>query len=164
MMNQKTATVSTILSVLEERGVEFELNGPVNVGDVLTDADKTKIREIIFAGFRAGKIEMAEESKAKYAEDSALKSYVSGLVNNWIRKEKTLNGGNTYQAKNPGSRAGSGDEKIREMKKLLSQVTDPTKRQLIESAISQRQAEIAAEKAPAIDVSKLPEHLRDLLK
>ena len=164
MMNQRTATCSTILSVLADRGVNYELNGETPISEVLNETDRAKIREIVFAGFRNGKIEMAEESKEKYKEDSALKSYVSGLVNNWIRKAPEFNGGSKYVAKNPGSRSGSGDEQVREMKKLLGQTTDPSKKQLVQSAIDARLAEIAAEKAPTIDASKLPEHLRDLLK
>lgn len=163
MMNQRTATVQTILSVLQDRGVSYELNGETSMSDVLTETDRAKVREIVFAGFRSGKIEMSEEGKAKYAEESALKAYVSGLVNNWIRKAPEFNGGNKYVAKNPGSRQGSGDEQIREMRKLLGQTTDPTKKQIIQSAIDKRKSEILADKAPAIDVSKLPEHLRDLV-
>jgi hypothetical protein len=164
MMNQKTATVQACLAVLNERGVKYELNGSVNIGDVLTDADKAKIRDVVFAGFKTGQIEMAEESKAKYGDDKALKSYVSGLVNNWIRKAKEFNNGQAYQAKNPGSRAGSSDEQIKEMKKLLNTTTDPKIKATIQTEIDARQAELVFASAPSIDVSKLPESLRHLVK
>jgi len=164
MMNQKTAVVTITLSVLKERGQDYELGGDISISDVLSDADKAKIRDQVFAGFRAGKIEMSEDSKPKYTEDKDLKSYVSGLVNNWHRKAKEFNSGAKYEAKNPGSRAGSGDEKIREMKKLLGQVTDPTAKKMIEEEIANRQEEIAATNAPTIDASKLPEALRHLVK
>lgn len=164
MMNQRTATVNTLLAVLRDRGVDFELNGPKNISEVLTDADKKKAQDLIFAGFKAEKIEMAEESKVKYSDDKALKSYVTGLVNNWIRKAPEFNAGSRYQAKNPGSRAGSGDEQIKEMKKLLSVTTDPKARQKIQEEIDARQSEILYAAQPQIDVSKLPENLRHLVK
>lgn len=164
MMNQRQATVQTLLSVLSDRGVNYELNGPKNISEVLTDADKVKARDLIFAGFKAGRIEMSEESKGKYTDDKALKSYVTGLVNNWIRKAKEFNNGHTYTAKNPGSRAGSQDEQIKEMKKLLSITTDPAAKSAIQSEIDARQSEILYSTQPQIDVSKLPESLRHLAR
>ena len=164
MMNQRTATVQACLAVLKERGQHYELNGGVNIGEVLTEADKAKIRDVVFAGFKTGKIEMSEESKDKYSDDKALKSYVSGLVNNWIRKAPEFNNGSKYQAKNPGSRAGSSDEQIKEMKKLLSTTTDPRIKATIQAEIDARQAELVFASAPSIDVSKLPESLRHLVK
>lgn len=160
-MNQRQATVSTILAVLEERGVSYELNGETPISEVLTDKDRALVRDTLFAMFRAGQVEMAEESKAKYSDDKDLKNYVSGLVNNWIRKAPEFNNNSKYVAKNPGSRQGSSDEMIKEMRKLLSQTQDPTKRQLIQNAIAQRQEEIKPK--TEIDVSKLPAHLRDLV-
>lgn len=164
MMNQRTATVQACLAVLKERGQSYELNGSVNIGDVLTEADRAKIRDVVFTGFKAGKIEMSEESKAKYGDDKALKSYVSGLVNNWIRKAPEFNNGSKYQAKNPGSRAGSSDEQIKEMKKLLNTTTDATIKATIQAEIDARQAELVSASAPQIDVDKLPASLRHLVK
>ena len=164
MMTQKKAVVSIILSTLSARGVNYELGGDVPVNDVLTDADKTTIRDFLFTGFRKGEIEMKADAKAKAHDDSYLKSYVSGLLNNWVRKEKEFNCGNVYKAKNPGSRAGSGDEQIREMKKLLSQVTDAEQKKTIQAAIDARMAEIKPSVKTEIDFSKLPESLRHLAK
>lgn len=163
-MTQKKAVVSIILSTLSARGVNYELGGSVAVNDVLTDADKTTIRDFLFAGFRKGEIEMKADAKAKAGDDSYLKSYVSGLLNNWVRKEKEFNCGNTYKAKNPGSRAGSGDEQVKEMKKLLNQVTDPQQKATIQSAIDARMSEIKPSVKTEIDFSKIPESLRHLAK
>lgn len=160
-MNQREATCNTILSVLNERGFTYELDGETPIGDVLTTEDKSKVREILFVMFRANKIDF--KSPEKLADDKYLKDYISGLVNNWIRKAPEFNGGNVYQAKNPGSRAGSGDEQIREMKKLLSVTNDAEAKAAIMAAIEQRQAEIKPTTV-TIDLSKLPEHLRALVK
>lgn len=164
-MNQRTATVKTILGVLSDRGVKYELGGAKNITEVLTDDDRARVRQLIVAGFKSGQIEMAEESKAKYFnDDKALSAYVSGLVNNWIRKAPEFNGGGKYQPKNPGARAGSQDEQIVEMTKLLKQTNDPKTKGMIEQAIEARKAELFYSKQPTIDVSKLPSHLQHLVK
>jgi hypothetical protein len=140
IMNQREATVNCILSVLEERGVEYELNRSRPIADVLNPDDKKNIRSILFTMFQQGKIDFKDTSRlsdTKYMTD-----YISGLVNNWIRKAPEFNGNAKYEAKNPGSRAGSGDEQIREMKKLLSTVTDQATKDLIQSHIDARVAEI----------------------
>jgi hypothetical protein len=162
MLSQRKATVSTILAVLEERGVKYELNGVTPIDEVLTDADKKSIRDAMFAMFRGGQVEMSEESKPRYQDDAQLKSYVSGLVNNWIRKAKEFNNGSVYVPKNPGSRVGSGDAQIKEMKKLLSVTTDATVKATIEAAITARQQEIKPLET-MIDFDKLPQSLRDKL-
>lgn len=164
-MNQRTATVQTILGVLTERGVKYELGGTKPITDVLSDEDKARVRQMIIAGFKSGKIEMAAESKEKYlSDDKALASYVSGLVNNWIRKAPEFNGGSKYQAKNPGARAGSQDEQIVEMTKLLKSTNDPKVQKAVQEAIDARKAELFYNKQPQIDASKLPAHLQHLVK
>ena len=163
-VNQRSATVNTILSVLSERGYEYELNGETPISDVLNDSDKAKVREILFTMFRQGQVEYKSSFQSKVDDDSELKKYISGLVNNWIRKAKEFNSGNTYQAKNPGSRAGSQDSKVKEMRKLLQVTTDPQAKAMIQEAINQRVAEIKAEKNQVeIDASQLPKHLRHLV-
>lgn len=163
-VNQRSATVNTILSVLSDRGVEYELNGETPIKDVLSDSDKSKVREILFTMFRQGQVEYKSSFQSKVDDDSELKKYISGLTNNWIRKAKEFNSGNAYQAKNPGSRAGSQDSKVKEMRKLLSVTTDPQAKAMIQEAINSRVSELKAEKNQVeIDVNNLPEHLRHLL-
>lgn len=164
-VNQRTATVNTLLSVLNDRGVEYEVNGDTPISEVLTDSDKAKTREILFTMFRNGSVEYKDQFQSKVNDDSELKKYISGLVNNWIRKAKELNCGEAYKAKNPGSRAGSGDDQVREMKKLLSVTEDATARAAIQAAIDERVSKLKAEKSNIeIDASKLPEHLRNLVQ
>lgn len=157
-MNQRKATCSTIIATLEERGVKYELNGSTPISEVLNDSDKKSIREALFAMFRSGDVEMSDEAKQKYSDDSDLKSYISGLVNNWIRKAPEFNCGGKYVPKNPGSRAGSGDEQIREMKKLLAQTNDPSVKEAVQAAIDARIAELKP--TVEVDYSKLPEELK----
>lgn len=157
-MNQRKATVSTILAVLEEAGINYELGGTTPVSEVLEDKHKSDVRNALFTMFRAGEVEMSDEAKIKYRDDSALKSYISGLVNNWIRKAPEFNNGGKYVPKNPGSRAGSGDEQIKEMKKLLNATQDPKAKAQIQEAIEARQAELKP--TVEVDYSKLPEELK----
>lgn len=164
MLNQKTAVCNALIAVLADRGVKYEINGSTPIKEVLTDKDLATVRAFIFAGFRNGEIAMDSESAAKYTDDSAMKTYVSGLVNNWVRKEKTFNAGKTYAAKNPGSRKGSSDEKIKQMKLLLGQTTNPEHRALIQAEIDSRIAEIKPTVSVEIDASKLPASLQHLVK
>lgn len=163
-MNQKTAVCNALIAVLAERGVTYELGGSTPISEVLTDKDTATVRANIQAGFRAGEIEMTAESKAKYADDGEMKKYVSGLVNNWIRKNKEFNGGEVYQPKNPGSRAGSQDEQVKQMKLLLSATQDVETKALIQSEIDKRIAEIKPTKKVEFDISKLPDSLKHLAK
>lgn len=129
----------------------------------LTRDEKQEVAERIVAGMRAGEVELSERAQEKYHTDAKLKSYVLGMINNHLRKDRRLNGGVTYAPKNPGSRAGSGDPVVRELKKLLKVVGDE-ERQLVQDEIDKRLSEIRAEKAKTveIDTELLPESLRNL--
>lgn len=164
MNSQRTATVNAILSVLKESGINYELNGETTVSEVLTADHKAKVREILFTAFREGQVEHKESFKAKIANDAELKKYVSGLVNNWVRKAKEFNSGQAYKPKNPGSRAGSQDEQIKEMRKLMSITVDDQAKAAIQSAIDTRLAEIQASKQPEVNMEAIPDDLKKLLK
>ena len=159
-MNQREATVNCILSVLEERGVEYELNGPTPINEVLTPDDKKNVRSILFTMFQQQKIDFRDTSRlsdTKYMTD-----YISGLVNNWIRKAPEFNNDSKYQAKNPGSRYGTQDEQVREMKKLLSTVTDQATKDIIQSHIDTRLQELKP--AVTVNLDLIPASLRHLIK
>ena len=165
MKSQREATVNAILSVLEERGETFELGGNVNESDVLNAEDKKKVQTILATGFNKGEIAMSDDAKTKYiGNTSEMNKYVSGLINNWVRKFPDFNAGAKYEAKNPGSRAGTGDEQVREMKKLLSATSDETSKTLIQEAIDARLAEIKPVSKVTINVDALPDFLRHLVK
>lgn len=98
---------------------------------------RSQVNLILFEGFRAETIECD-----RAYTDSELKAYVSGLQSNWLRKDKRLNGGIQYVAKNPGSRSGSTDPQIKAMRLLLSTKTDVSERAEIQSYIDKRVAEV----------------------
>jgi hypothetical protein len=158
-MNQRLATTSTLLAVLQERGVEYEQSGPKPISDFLTEADIKTTQQTLCAMFRAGQVDMSAEAKVKYQDDKELKKYVSGLVSNWIRKAPEFNCDKAYVPKNPGSRAGQGDSQIKEMKKLLAATTDAETKKVIEQHIAARQEEIKPVET-GVDFDKIPEALR----
>ena len=161
-MTQKAALYSAVIAVLTEAGVEME-GGALNVhfapGAPKGKEFRGQVNQILFEGFRAGNINY----DGTLPNDTELKAYVSGLQSNWLRKDKELNGGVKYTAKNPGSRAGSTDPAIKAMRLLLDSQTDATKRTEIQGYIDARLAEIKPVKSVEIDVSALPEALRHLV-
>jgi hypothetical protein len=154
---QKDAVLAAIFTVLggkPEEGEKVELS----------KEQRGKVIDILFNGFKAGEIELG----VTYG-DSDLKSYTSSLLNNWLRKAKELNGGETYKAKNPGSRAGQTDTVLKNLRVLLKAKqtanADQSIIDQIQQAIDLRLGEIKAAKKPQvdIDVSALPEALRHLV-
>lgn len=168
MLNQKQATCGALIQVLADRGVDYEINGPTPISEVLNDKDKQTVRDQLFQQFREGEVSMSDKFRdEKLNDDSELKKYISGLVNNWIRKNKEFNCGQVYQIKNPGSRAHVGDEQLKELMKLATQIgTGNDGYEDVMQAIKQRKDEIAASKAKdvTINVDALPEHLQHLAK
>lgn len=121
----------------------------------LTKEQVSRVRDEVFAMFISG------ATLSDSLSEEQLKKYVPGLVNNWMRKDKRLNGGEQYKTKNPGSRTGSGDESLKAMRTLLSVTTDQEVINQIQAAIDQRIEELKPK--AAIDLSALPEALRHLV-
>ena len=144
-MNQKEATYNAICAVTGHQG-----DGAVEI----SKEQRAQVNMILFDGFRAGKIELDREFT-----DAELKGYVSGLQSNWIRKDKRLNGGIAYTAKNPGSRAGSGDPSLKALRALFSTLTTDADKTEVQGYIDARVAELNVAKAPTIDYSVLPHDL-----
>ena len=154
-MNQKQAVYQAITSVLSEADIHFE--DGMNASTLITPELRKQVNAILIEGFRSKTIELDREYS-----DTELKSYVSGLQSNWLRKDKRFNGGVQYVAKNPGSRAGSGDASLKNMRILLSQVTDVNERAEVQGFIDARVAELSKGKTTTkvIDFSALPAELQ----
>lgn len=163
VMSQRAAVFAAICSVTGQESFDTQV--------VLSDEQRGAVMDILCEGFKSKSIELAdtESNREKLASNSELRKYVSGLVSNWLRKDENLNGGVKYTPKNPGSRAGQGDEQIKNLKALRATFhSDPAKQALIDKAIEKRQNEIAAEKAAAkvkeIDYSVLDPKLVEALQ
>ena len=123
---------------------------------IISKEQRGQVNAILFESFRAGNIELDREYT-----DSDLKSYVSGLQSNWLRKDKRLNGGTQYVAKNPGSRAGSADPQLKAMRALMSTLTTDAEKSEVQGYIDARISEIATTKqAKTVDFSALPADLQ----
>lgn len=163
-VSQKQAVRNAIFAVLKDNGINYELNGSVALSDVLTSDHKKSIRDILFTAFRNQEVEFRADFQSKVNDDAELKKYVSGLLNNWVRKDKEFNVGQTYEIKNPGSRSGSQDDQVKEMRKLLKITTDASAKEAIQKAIDERVATLKPDKQVSINIDALPEHLRHFVK
>ena len=145
-LTQKEAVYQAVTAVTGYTGE----HGPCNP----TREQRAQVNMILFEGFRSGSIQLDREYT-----DTELKSYVSGLQSNWLRKDARLNGGVKHQPKNPGSRAGSGDAQLKALRALLGVTQDPSDRAEIQGYIDARVAELNKSRTPEIDFSKLPAEL-----
>lgn len=145
-MNQKEAVFQAVINVVgvQHEGVKYEP----------TKEQRAQISMVLIEGFKSGDINLDREF-----DETGLKSYVSGLLSNWLRKDTRLNGGTKYEAQNPGSRAGVADPQLKAMRALLTTLTDDADRAEVQKHIDARVAEINKAKAPTIDFSKLPPEL-----
>ena len=168
MMNQKEATYNAIVSAFENADVSFEDGNSAK--ELLTPEMRSEVRTTLFTQFRNEEISHKEEfAQTKLNDDAELKKYTAGLVSNWVKKDKRLNGNVQYKVTNPGSRAGQGDETVKALRLLIKQLTATGNTDgLVEAkeALTARQAELAAAKATKskpINVDALPEHLKALV-
>jgi hypothetical protein len=144
-ITQGEAVYQAVCSVLENS----ELNEKVE----LNDSETKRVADLVFTMFKTGVCQHKGNPS-----DEALRKYIPGLVNNWLRKDLRLNGGSKYQAKKPGSRAGSGDEQLKAMRDLLSMTTDPLARAAIELEIQARREAIKPK--TIVNIDALPPSLR----
>lgn len=154
--SQKEAVFTAVSNVLKEAGITISETESVETH--MTRERRAQINSVLLEGFKSGKIEMSRS----YEKDADLKAYVSGLLSNWIRKDKRLNGNVAYVAQNPGSRAGSGDEQLKAMRALLATETDAANRTEIQGYIDTRVAELKASKVKTVkvDFDALPAALK----
>jgi hypothetical protein len=155
-LSQKEAVFAAIASVFSQSGK--------TVGDEkveLSKDERASVIQIVTAGIAAGTVAFSDEAAGKYDSEDKIKGYVGGMVGNWLTKDKRLNGGNKYQAKNPGARAGQGDEVMRNLRALRSQLTDTDHLSAVDEKIAERTAELSAAKVKKVEVdfSKIPADL-----
>jgi len=158
MTKQNDAVFAAVCSVVGADGFSDAV--------VLNKEQRELVIGMVTDGIMSGNVDFSAEARTKHDTEAKVKTYVGGMVSNHLRKDKRLNGGEKYQAANPGSRAGSSDDMIKNLKLLRSQLADASDIASIDTAIEARLAEIKAltVKAVAIDVSALPEEFRHLVK
>ena len=146
-MNQRAAVYAAVTSVLTDNSITFE--DGMNVTEFLTKEMRESVHAIVVEGFRSARVEFEDTSsnKEKLASESKLNAYVSGLISNWIRKDKRLNGNVSYVPKNPGSRAGQGDDQLKTLRQLKKQFAGTPKEREIDAFIARRVEELHVAKA-----------------
>ena len=157
MKSQKDAVYSTVKSVLAENGVHHEDYTQLDMSKEM----KSQCISILVTGFEQGEIELKSPQEN-------LKSYVNGLLNNWLRKDKRFNGNVVYKAKNPGSRTGQQDPMVKNLRILLSTLPEGSEAhkataQRIEQRVAELKAEKAREQIKEIDFSAIPADIKALL-
>jgi len=158
VVNQREGVFAAIQAVLAETGTEIHNNSLE-----MAKEDLQSVVMIVTHGLLAGTIEMRAESRAKYPDEKSMKKYTTGLVNDFFRKDKRVNGGTKYEAKNPGSRAS--DPVIKELNKLktLHEGNDEVLAS-IDEEIATRQAAKTETKKIIINEELVPESLKRFIK
>lgn len=155
-LNQKAAVYQAIMNCLADNNISFD-DGQ-DVKPHMTKELRAEVAQVLLAGFKAGTIEFEREP---YETEGEMKAYVSGLISNWIKKDKRLNGNTKHQPKNPGSRAGATDDQVKALRALLTTVQTEAERAEIQEYLDKRLAEVKATKATVeVNVDALPEALR----
>ena len=144
-MKQSDAVYQAVVNVCGKQDGKYEP----------TTEQRKLINGILVESFMAGQVDIKREFDADYIKD-----YVPGLVTNWLNKDKRLNGGVKYEAKNPGSRAGSADPQVAAMRALMAIKTDPSERAEIQAFIDKRLAELKPTTTVTINIDDLPEELK----
>lgn len=161
VVSQSAAVVSFVKQVLGDR---FQPGQDART--IITKEDRKIVINMLVAGFLTNTIEMSADAKAKYSEESKLRTYASGLTTNWLNKSKELNGGVKYEAKQPGLRSGS--EAYRQALKLKAELeaegrdTTAVDEFIKENSPQATTKTASSKKSKALDFSSLPEELRAL--
>ena len=156
MQSQRQSVYVAVCSILGE--------GFVGKAE-LTKEQRATVIGLVTDSIMNGETEFSAKAKEKYATRDDVKGYVNGMVSNWLRKDTNLNGGEKYVTQNPGSRSGSGDEVLKNLKALKTTLTDDAHIQAVDAEIEKRTNELQAAKAKTvtIDIEKIPEALRHLI-
>lgn len=156
-MKQGQAVFNTLTSLyLEQNGTAFTNESPMTSKDF----DLAKAKAILVEGFTKGEIDISPDF-----DMTKITSYVGGLINNWMRKDLKLNGNVKYEAKNPGSRAGSGDKQAAALKALMKQIGEKHEKYTeVKAAYEARLAEIKPKSQVQIDANLLPDDLKFLVE
>jgi len=167
-LNQRQSVYLATMNVLADAGINFDDGQAATAAEVVTKDMRHSIMSIVTESIRSGETEFSAEATAKHDTEPKVRSYVSGLVNNWFRKDTRLNGGAKYVTKAPGSRAGAGDEQLKALKALRATKSDDADAlTVIDAAIANRQTEIKVAKPTvtltAEQVEALPASVREAL-
>ena len=161
-MKQREAVYSAIAEFYD-----FVEGEPVS----LTKEQRTNVIDSVTEGLANGTVDFSDEAKTKYNTSALIRVYVSGLVNNWLRKDPRLNGSQKYEPKNPGSRSNNADDQLKARRILRKQLVvsnETDKVAEVDAAIATRLSELKQAKKPTakvedVDLSSVPDDLKEML-
>ena len=162
-MKQSETVYACVQAVFAEAGMKFE--DGMNVSDHLTKELRSQVCNMVVSAIEAGECDFSESAHAKYPTTDDKAKYVRGLLWNWFRKDERLNGGVKYQPKNPGSRIGSQDEEVKNLRLLIKsgQLSDAQIAKA-QARVDQKIAAIKAERNKTeIDFDAIPSDLLEEL-
>ncbi len=150
-MKQSEAVFSAVMNVMGEQDGAY----------VPTKEERAQIINIVTEGILQNDVDFSDQARAKYNTDKLVRGYTSGMVSNWLRKDTKLNGGTKYVPANPGSRAGSSDPEVKNLKLLIkSGKLDEGQTEIAQARIDEKVQAIKAEKANVeIDFTAIPSDL-----
>ncbi len=91
-VTQREAVFMEVMRVIREEKIVVADKQPVK--SILNETHIKKICVALVAGFQANKIALkdTESNKKKLSDAKAMELYTLGLLNNWLRRDKRLNG------------------------------------------------------------------------
>jgi hypothetical protein len=138
-VKQQDAVYNAIKSIYRDNNKHFE-DG--NIVELTSDEKKTVIH-MISKGLQSGEIEMSNKAKLKNNTEKKIHNYASSLVNDRLRKDKKLNGNKKYETDKKGSRIGSDDFIIKELRAYKKKYCfNDDQKQEAEDAIQRRLKQI----------------------
>ena len=159
-VSQKDAVYEISMRVLEENRINFD-EGVDILTDVIDRDIRSSIVSIIVENFEQDNI---VSNKNHIGEK--LRSYSSGLVSNWAKKDLRLNGNIEHTIKNPGSKVNSTDPIVRELRKMLKEVKGTEHESAVGAELRIRLESLRKEQSKSITInaSLIPESLRHLIQ
>lgn len=90
-LSQREAVFNTVMSFFNKANVKFTGG---KAADLITAEMRKQIVDAIAADFKANKVSLRESpaNQEKLADEKLMRVYVSGLLNNWLRRDPRLNG------------------------------------------------------------------------
>lgn len=132
--------------------------------DVIVNELRKQVCNILTQGILNGAISYDKD----HTDKKSVIKYVPGMVSNWLRRSRALNGDSSSIIQNPGSRIGAGDEQLKALRELSKTQIEPEILTEIDKYIKIRINQLKTDKAIVkqkdINVDALPSYLRDKLK
>lgn len=158
-MRQVDAVIEAVMKVKPDFKQYGDKGNEIIIGDL-----RKQVCKIVMEGILNGDVDYNKDEK----NTKEVKEYVPGMVSNWLRRNKVLNGDVNAKAAKPGSRIGVGDDKLKTLRDLRKTQVEPEILTEIDKHIKQRLNALKKEKQVVkqadINLDALPPHLRNKLK